>query len=101
MQVIIRVLWVKGIQVQRLKLVRRLKDCQNFKSNWKLFKITEDAGEKNDLSAKYPEKLKQMIAETEKWSKSHVAPLWYNSEKEAQIWAEGLMPNYTEAFKVK
>jgi len=72
-----------------------------FKSHWKLFNIAEDAGEKNDLSAKYPEILKEMVAETEKWSRSHIAPLWYNSEKEAQIWSEGLMPNYTEAFKIK
>ncbi|MEN6363411.1 MAG: sulfatase-like hydrolase/transferase [Bacteroidales bacterium] len=71
-----------------------------FKAPWKLFNITEDISERNDLSAKYPEKVEQMVSETEKWSRGHVTPLWFNTEKEKIIWFETGMPNYKETFKL-
>lgn len=72
-----------------------------YRSEWKLFNITDDISEKNDLSKMHPDRLKQMVQETEKWSKTHVTPLWYNSDAEQKMWKDSGMPNYQEAFKVK
>ena len=42
----------------------------------KLFNVTKDIGEKNDLSAKEPEKLKELEAAYEEWNKLNIAPKW-------------------------
>lgn len=68
---------------------------------WQLFNISKDIGETHDLSYKFPKRLKQMVSETEEWSKSHVAPLWFYSEKEADLWEELDMPNYSETFTIE
>ena len=65
---------------------------------WQLFNIKEDIGEKNDLSSKFPAKLRSMVADIEKWSKSHVRPLWFYTETDEQMWNDGRLPGYQKAF---
>ena len=67
---------------------------------WILTNITEDIGEKKNMSGRYPERLKEMAARTQKWSESFVQPLWYYSAKDEELWNEGKMPQYNETFEV-
>ncbi len=67
---------------------------------WSLHNITKDIGEKKNLAGRYPERLKEMIARTEEWTKSFVKPLWYYSVKDKELWESGQMPNYEATFEV-
>ena len=67
---------------------------------WQLFNIKEDMGEKHDMSKRFPERLEKMVAETEKWSRTHVQPLWFYYDKEAIMWKQGQMPRYEETFNI-
>ncbi|WP_189360092.1 sulfatase-like hydrolase/transferase [Algibacter mikhailovii] len=67
---------------------------------WRLTNITEDIGEKKNVGGRYPEKLREMVVETEKWTESFVKPLWYYSAKDEELWNDGRMPQYEETFTV-
>ncbi|MGX5856563.1 sulfatase family protein [Dyadobacter jiangsuensis] len=67
---------------------------------WQLFNIRKDISEHHDLSRQFPEVLQKMVAATEKWSRTHVTPLWYYSPKDAKLWQAGLMPAYKETFNL-
>lgn len=72
-----------------------------FRANWKLFNIKDDISEKNDLSAQYPELVKDMVAEAEKWSRGHITPMWFDNDDAKAKWFETGMPNYKETFTIK
>jgi arylsulfatase A-like enzyme len=42
----------------------------------KLYNLAEDIGEANDLTAKHPEKVKELTAAWQAWNRDNVAPLW-------------------------
>ncbi|NNJ26345.1 sulfatase-like hydrolase/transferase [Alienimonas chondri] len=67
-------------------------------SGWQLFDVTRDVGETKDVSADHPEVVKSLVAEAETWSRSHVKPLWFHTEKAGQDWEETDMPNYNRTF---
>ncbi|HJZ54592.1 MAG TPA: sulfatase [Gemmataceae bacterium] len=48
----------------------------------KLYNLADDIGEKTDLSAKHPEKVKELQADWDKWNTANVAPLWGGGKKE-------------------
>ena len=68
---------------------------------WQLFNIEEDMGEKNDLSAKHPERLKKMVENTKSWSNKHLQPLWFYNDKTEDEWKAGDMPHFDKTFKVE
>ncbi len=41
-----------------------------------LFNLAEDIGEKNDLTEKYPDKVKELSADWKAWNAGQVPPLW-------------------------
>jgi arylsulfatase A-like enzyme len=47
----------------------------------KLFNLKDDVGEKNDLSEKMPEKVKELQALWDKWSAEQSEPLWVPAKK--------------------
>jgi arylsulfatase A-like enzyme len=47
----------------------------------KLFNLKDDIGEKNDLSEKMPEKVKELQALWDKWSAEQAKPLWVPAKK--------------------
>src|SRR5437867_7188650 len=49
--------------------------------NVKLYNLKDDIGEKNDLSATMPEKVKELKAEWDKWSSEQMKPLWVPAKK--------------------
>ncbi|WPR72988.1 sulfatase-like hydrolase/transferase [Flavobacterium sp. NG2] len=67
---------------------------------WQLFNITKDLGEHKDLSGQFPDRLKEMVAETKEWTKTHIAPLWVYSQKDAEYWESGRLPGYDDTFEV-
>ncbi|AWG23267.1 sulfatase [Flavobacterium faecale] len=69
-------------------------------NKWKLFDVRKDPSETKDLSAQYPDVLKDMVHRTQKWSESHITPLWYDNKKVEQMWKDTNMPNYDKAFKL-
>ncbi|GIZ08867.1 sulfatase-like hydrolase/transferase [Flavobacterium sp. UMI-01] len=76
------------------------KATKGYNSSWKLYNINEDMGEKNDLSQKYPEQLKLMVLEAEKWSKKHTEPLWFDPEELSKVWKEKDMASFPNTFKI-
>ncbi len=68
--------------------------------NWHLFNLQEDIGETNDLSTKHPERLKEMVAEVEKLCQSHTPPLWFDSEKQAEVWSSNRLPYFDGTFSL-
>ncbi|WP_165732675.1 sulfatase-like hydrolase/transferase [Polaribacter sp. 20A6] len=67
---------------------------------WRLTNITEDIHEKKNMAGRYPERLKKMVAETQKWTEGFAQPLWYYSAKDEELWKDGRMPQYNETFEV-
>lgn len=65
---------------------------------WQLFNIKEDIGEAKDVSKQFPERVKSMVADIEKWSRSHITPLWFYTEKDEEMWNDGRLPGYKKAF---
>ena len=75
-----------------------LKTKQN---SWKLYNIKVDIGEQNDLSAQYPERLKNMVAKAEQWSKTHIEPRWFDPVELEKDWTEKDMAKFKNTFKVE
>ncbi|WP_276167465.1 sulfatase family protein [Zobellia alginiliquefaciens] len=67
---------------------------------WRLHNLKEDIGEKKNLAGRHPERLKEMVARTQEWTNSFVAPLWVYSRKDQELWNSGVMPNYEGTFEV-
>lgn len=65
---------------------------------WHLFNLQEDIDETNDLSTKYPERLKKMVAEVEKLCQSHTRPLWFDNEKQEERWKTNRLPYFDHTF---
>ena len=42
----------------------------------KLYNLAEDIGERSDLAAKHPDRVKELQVAWDKWNKDNVAPLW-------------------------
>ncbi len=66
---------------------------------WALYDINNDPGEQNDLSSKYPEILKKLVQDAEKWSKTNKQPLWFHNETTNKQWKNNNMPNFEQTFK--
>ncbi len=66
---------------------------------WRLIKLDDDIGEMRDLRGRNAERFRKMVTETEQWSATHLAPLWFNSAGEARAWKEYGMPNYQRTFR--
>jgi arylsulfatase A-like enzyme len=47
----------------------------------RLYNLASDIGEKTDLSAKEPDKVKELQAAWDEWNKGNVAPLWGGGKK--------------------
>lgn len=69
-------------------------------NKWQLFNLANDIGETKDLSAKYPNMVREMVAELEDWSWTHPQPLWFHIHEEGVQWREMAMPRFHETFKV-
>lgn len=76
------------------------KATKAYNSSWKLYNINDDMGEKNDLSSKYLEQLKIMVAGAENWSKKHTEPKWFDPESLKEVWKEKEMAKFPNTFNI-
>lgn len=67
---------------------------------WQLFNIEKDISEDNDLSAEYPEILKNLVLETKDWSKTNIEPRWFHSKEEGELWRKMDMPHFDDTFNI-
>ncbi len=76
------------------------KICRTYNAPWKLFNLEEDIGEKRDLSDQHPQRLRDMVSQVEKWSRSHTQPLWFDNLEAEARWKADSMPRYQATFQV-
>ena len=76
------------------------KICRTYQGPWKLFDIESDIGEKRDLSDQYPERLREMVSQAEKWSHGHTEPRWFDEVKVGRSWKATGMPNFESTFQI-
>ncbi len=69
--------------------------------NWQLFNIDKDLGEKHDLSAEHPQRLKKMIEKTKAWSDQHLQPLWFYNDQTEDDWKADGMPHFDRTFRIE
>ncbi len=77
------------------------KVCRTYNAPWKLFDLQEDLGERNDLSAKHPERVREMVDAAQQWSRTHTQPLWFDSQGASDGWHDTQMPQYESTFSIK
>mgnify|MGYP000510064199 CR=1 FL=1 len=77
------------------------KAVKAYNQKWKLFNIDKDMAEKNDVSAQYPEILKDLVKDAQSWSTSHLQPEWWHDEKTGIEWKADEMPKFDKTFKIK
>jgi arylsulfatase A-like enzyme len=70
-------------------------------SPWQLFDLENDVRESSDLSGEHPERVSSMVSAAERWSGSHQAPRWFDSEAVEQNWNTENMPGYAQTFRNK
>ncbi|WP_448248450.1 sulfatase-like hydrolase/transferase [Thalassotalea agariperforans] len=70
------------------------------KNGWKLYDIEKDIGEKNDISSKHPNVVREMVAAMDIWAWGHTEPLWFHIHKEGFDWREHSMPRFHQDFKI-
>ena len=79
------IVYGNAIYGNRLEIALRRGDWKLYRHGkgfpFRLYNLSEDVGELNDLSLKHPEKLQELIAEYEKKIESHIAPLYLNDPK--------------------
>lgn len=64
----------RAVRQGRWKLVRDVED-----SSWALYDMQKDPAESTDLSARHPERLRNMIENYERWTETHRVRPWKNS----------------------
>ncbi|WP_158584173.1 sulfatase [Reichenbachiella sp. MSK19-1] len=67
--------------------------------SWQLFDVNQDIGERKDLRQQYPAQLSAMVDSAEKWSETHVQPLWFHNQETADRWHADGMPRLEETFQ--
>ena len=76
------------------------KAVKAYQQKWKLFNVDNDLGETNDLSAKFPNILKNLVTEAATWSESHIQPQFWHDEKTGIDWKDDKMPRFDKTFQL-
>ena len=71
------------------------------KNDWKLFHIKNDISEQHDLSQEYPDRLKEMMLQVQKWTKSHTEPKWFDPDSLRGIWTTEEMYTFKTTFTIE
>lgn len=67
---------------------------------WRLFHISEDPSELNDLAAEQFERVTKLVQSARVWADTHQAPLFFDSINARNAWVRANMPNFNETFQV-
>ncbi|QHJ11598.1 Arylsulfatase [Paraglaciecola mesophila] len=76
------------------------KAVKNHNQNWKLFNVAQDISEENDISAKHPAILRDMVSSMESWSWNNQQPKWFHRSDEGARWRLKAMPRFDKTFQV-
>lgn len=68
---------------------------------WQLFDLQNDIQEKNDLADKYPNVLRDMVADMAHWAWTNQEPRWFHIHTEGDLWRSENMPRYGETFTIE
>ena len=67
---------------------------------WGLYNMTTDISEHKNKGGANKDRLKELVSEAEKWSEGHVRPLWFYSQKDVELWENGVLPGYDDTFEI-
>lgn len=67
-------------------------------SPWKLFNMTNDIAENNDVSDANPQILTDIINQTKTWADTHTTPLFFDSQIRIDNWNNNNMPKFNDTF---
>ena len=67
---------------------------------WKLFDVANDPSETHDLRGMHPQRVAEMVAETERWSRLHTEPRWFHELNARDIWKATGMPKFAATFRL-
>lgn len=68
--------------------------------DWELYHLPNDIREKNNLSRKHPEKVRQMTKQIKAWADTHEQPKWfYFQEEYSKIWDKIKHPYFPGTFE--
>ncbi len=76
------------------------KICRAYDTKWKLYNLDHDLSESRDLSHQHPERVREMVALMERWSRGLPEPRWFDSPEVQSNWEETAMPHYDETFEI-
>ncbi|MBD1388355.1 sulfatase-like hydrolase/transferase [Neiella sp. HB171785] len=68
---------------------------------WRLYDVQADPAENNDLSAQYPDTVREMVSKMSVWSWSHQQPAFFYNHKSAAQWRLNGMPRFDQTFELK
>ncbi len=68
---------------------------------WKIYDVTTDYDESEDLAKTNAERLSTLIESGLEWSRTHTQPEWHDTENGLNSWSANHMPKYTETFRVR
>ncbi|TWU51622.1 sulfatase-like hydrolase/transferase [Rubripirellula reticaptiva] len=68
---------------------------------WKVFDMSTDIGELDNVASSHKAVLSSMIDDGLEWSKTHRDPQWHDTENGLNSWIENKMPRYDETFKMR
>ena len=81
--------------------VGNLKAYRKNLSSWKIYDVTTDFSESDDVSKEHVELLNSMVAEGLQWSQTHQEPKWHDTKAALDTWTKNTMPYYEKTFRVK
>ena len=68
---------------------------------WKAFDVDIDFSETKDIASENQERLKSLISDGLKWSKTHQDPQWHDTQNGIDSWIEKKMPLYKRTFQYR
>lgn len=66
---------------------------------WKVFDVTTDVDESDNIASANKDALGSMIENGLQWSKTHQEPQWHDTEASRKSWIENNMPQYERTFQ--
>ncbi len=79
-------------------------DLKAYRKNggkWKVFDVTQNPGETDDVAKQNPEFLNSRIQEGAEWATTHQDPQWHDTANGLQSWIKNQMPKYDSTFRMR
>lgn len=80
----------------------RMGDLKAYRKNfgpWRVYDLSSDLSEENDLAKEKAEELDYMLSKGSEWGATLISPLWHDTAAGLKTWKEKGMPKYQETFQ--